>query len=169
MTTIAFRDGYLAADSCITTSTEAGGSRKFRCEKLYRVRSGNGLEAVVGLAGGAYDGLAFLDWYVSRTEAPPDRLLEGEADFCALVLTKHGLFEYDKWCRPERVLERFYAVGSGAKAALGALHMGASAKASVAVACKIDPYTAEPVVVMSLRTARPRRRADALNQPRLAR
>jgi hypothetical protein len=154
MTTIAFRDGIMAADSQVTVDSEGGGARKFRCEKLYRVKVRNGrktVPALVGLAGGSYDGLAFLDWLMGADPEPPTRLIEGEADFTALVLNKFGLFEYDKWCRPERVLEKFYAVGSGAKAALGAMHMGASATCAVAIACKIDPYSAPPIVSMSLK------------------
>ena len=150
MTTIAYRDGLLAADSRVTVDSDSGGARMFRCQKLYRVKTSDGTDAVVGLAGGAFDGLAFLDWLVSEDKHPPTRLLEGGADFTALMLNKHGLFEYDKWCRPDRVLEKFYAVGSGAKAALGALHMGASAEKAVKIACKIDPYSAPPIVVMGL-------------------
>lgn len=153
MTTICYRDGVMAADTRVTVDSHHGGARVFRCEKLYRVRVRNGkreVPAIVGLAGGAFDGLAFLDWLVGTDPEPPQRLIEGEADFSALVLNQHGLFEYDKWCRPERVLEKFYAIGSGAKAALGALHMGASARRAVAVAARIDPYTAAPIVTMRL-------------------
>ena len=145
----------MAADSRVTVDSEAGGSRVFRCIKLYRVKVHTPRKtnpAIVGLAGGAYDGLAFLDWLQgAANKEPPARLIEGEADFTALVLYRHGLFEYDKWCRPDRIKERFYAVGSGAKAALGAMHMGASARKAVAVACKIDPYTAPPIITMQLR------------------
>lgn len=150
MTTICYRDGVMAADSRVTIDSEGGGARVFRCEKLYRVKTYNGKRCLVGLAGGSFDGLAFLDWLVSKTSEPPQRLIDGDAAFTALVLNQHGLFEYDKWCRPERIIEPFYAVGSGAKAALGALHMGASARRAVAVACKIDPYTALPIVTMRL-------------------
>lgn len=155
MTTICYRDGVMAADTRVTVTCEAGGARAFRCEKLYRVKVKQGrreVPAIVGLAGGSFDGLAFLDWLVGATPEPPQRLIEGEAEFSALVLNKHGLFEYDKWCRPDRVLEKFYAIGSGSKAALGAMHMGASARRAVAVACRIDPYTAAPIVTMRLST-----------------
>lgn len=150
MTTIVYRDGIMAADSRVTVDSEHGGSRVQRGDKLYRVKTFNRGRCIVGLAGGSFDGLAFLDWLVSKATEPPQRLIDGDAEFTALVLNRHGLFEYDKWCRPERVLEEFHAVGSGAKAALGALHMGASARRAVAVACKIDPYTAVPIVTMRL-------------------
>lgn len=145
MTTIVYKDGVIAADSQVT----AGEARKFRCEKIYQVVV-HGLPAIVGLAGGAFDGLAFLDWLMGDKPEPPQRLIDGEADFTAIVLNKHGLFEYDKWCRPDKVLERFYAVGSGASAALGAMHMGATARQAVEVACKIDPFSGGPIVEMSL-------------------
>jgi ATP-dependent protease HslVU (ClpYQ) peptidase subunit len=77
-------------------------------------------------------------------------LIDGEADFTALVLTRKGLFEYGKYCRAERVLEPFYAIGSGCKAALGAMHMGADARRAVQVACKVDTYSGTPIVVMEL-------------------
>ncbi len=146
MTTIVVRDGVMAADSRVTVETDAGGSRVFRCEKLYRVSGG-----IVGLAGGAFDGLVFLDWLKDPKDSkPPDRLIAGDADFTAIYLTNTGLYEYDRWCRPEKVLEKFYAVGSGAKAALGALHMGASAVEAVKVACKVDPYSATPIKFLTL-------------------
>lgn len=150
MTTIAYRDGILAADSRTSIQTEAGGSRFFKCEKLYRVLRG-GVLNIVGLAGESASGLVFLDWYQSGDKETPEKLITGEADFTALVLNRSGLFEFDKWCRGEKILGRFYAVGSGAKAALGALHMGANARTAVRIACKVDPYSAGPIVTMSIK------------------
>ena len=153
MTTICYRNGIMAADSRVTHGDDAG-ARVHRCEKLYRITvhtKGKEYPAIVGLAGGAFDGLAFLDWLTGNDREPPQRLIDGEADFTALVLHRHGLFEYDRWCRPDRITEKFYAVGSGAKAALGAMHMGADARTAVAIACKIDPYTAVPIVSMTLK------------------
>jgi hypothetical protein len=144
MTTIVYRAGVMASDSLSTTTSEAGGSRKFKCVKMYRKA-----DAVIALAGETFAGLVFLDWYGTNAE-PPERLIHGDADFTALVLTKKGLFEYDRWCRGEQIRLPFYAIGSGAKAALGALHMGASAVQAVRVACKIDPYTRLPIVSMRL-------------------
>jgi hypothetical protein len=153
MTTIAFRDGVMAADSCISLQTEAGGARKFRCEKLYRkfVKNARGKTetVIIGLAGESAPGLVFLDWYGTDKDKPTD-LIEGGADFTALILTKRGLFEADAYCRPEKILNRFYAVGSGAKAAMGAMHAGATAIGAVKIAARIDPYTAGPFVTMGL-------------------
>jgi len=144
MTTVAYRGGIMAADSRVTYDSEAAGSRFFRTEKLFRKG-----KDIIGLAGESEPGLIFLDWYGSN-KAPPDALVDGGADFTALVLTRKGLFEYGKYCRGERVLEPFYAIGSGCKAALGAMHMGADAARAIRIACKVDTYSGTPIVVMKL-------------------
>lgn len=155
MTTIAFRDGILAADSRSTTDSESGGARVFRCEKLYRKRvktaETGGIEddIIFATAGETFSGLIFVDWYGSGKDVP-ELLVHGGADFSVLVLSRKGLFEFDKWCRGEKVLNTFYAIGCGAKAAMGAMHMGASAEKAVRIACLIDPFSAPPVVTMRL-------------------
>lgn len=151
MTTIVYRDGIMAADSRVTTESEAGGHIVHQCVKLFRK---NG--AIIGLQGESSPGMFFLEWFSSnKPKSPPSALMESEADFCALVLTKKGLFEYDKWCNAEPVMlprhRPFHAIGSGAKAAFGALAMGATARRAVAIACAFDPYTAPPVVWMALK------------------
>lgn len=147
MTTIVYRDGMMAADSQTTISTDAGGARKFRCEKLYRSKDG---KAIIGTAGESFPALKFVRWYGSGKKPPKE--LAG-TDFTCLVLTSSGLVEYDGHCEPDPVLEPFYAVGSGAKAALGALHMGATAEQAVEIACRIDPYSSPPIVTMRLEDA----------------
>lgn len=150
MTTIAICKGVMASDSQITTESEAGGSRKFNCVKLYPVTTKRGGRAIIAVSGETFAGLVFVDWYISGKRKGSERLLLGEADFSALVLRADGLFEYDKWCRGEKIEEKFYAIGSGAKAALGAMHAGCNAELAVEIACAIDTYSRLPVVVMNL-------------------
>jgi ATP-dependent protease HslVU (ClpYQ) peptidase subunit len=145
MTTIAVRAGIMAADSRVTIHTEEGGARMTQCIKIFRRK-----DAIIGLAGESEPGLVFLDWYGSGKPAP-SVLIDAEADFTALVLTAKGIFEYGKYCRPEKVRGKYWAVGSGCKAALGAMAMGATAEKAVEVACGIDPYTAPPVHVLKLK------------------
>lgn len=152
MTTIVYCRGVMAADSRVTVETEAGGSRVFHCEKLFRktVKEGRRkVPVIIATAGESAPGLVFLDWYGSGKE-PPQQLIDGDADFTCLILRADGLFEVDKYCRPERIIDPFYAVGSGAKAALGAMHMGAGARRAVEIACAIDPMSAPPIVTMRL-------------------
>lgn len=154
MTIIAYRDGVMAADSRVTVDSEAGGTRLFRCEKLFRktIKIGRRkkVPVIIGTAGESAPGLIFVDWYGSD-KPPPSQLIEGEADFTCLILRPDGLYEADKWCRPERIPHKFYAIGSGAKAALGAMYKGASAIEAVEITCKIDPLCSLPLVSMRLK------------------
>lgn len=164
MTVIAYKDGIIAADSRVSVESEAGGIRFFQCQKLFRKRvtiNGEEQEVIIATAGEGFPGLLFVDWYGSGKE-PIELLVHGDADFTCLVVTKDGLFEYDKWCRGEKILNEFYAVGCGAKGALTAMHMGASAKRACEVTCAIDPLCAPPIVTMRLKNAAPKTRRTRL-------
>lgn len=149
MTVIVFRDGTIAADSQTNVESESGGIRKFRCEKLFRKKTKDGAEIIIATAGHSSSGMVFVDWYGSGKK-PPRVLLDNEPDFTCLVLKKDGLWEYDSYCRGEKITEEFYAIGCGAKAALGAMHMGATAEQAVEITCKIDQFCSPPIVAMRL-------------------
>jgi hypothetical protein len=152
MTTIAYRDGIIAADSRMTYTTDAGGSRKHLCTKLYRKKVTEGkktYEVIIATAGESSPALIFVDWYGSGKPVP-DLLLYLGGDFTCLILTPKGLFEADVYCRPDQINEPFYAVGSGSKEALAAMHCGKSAIDAVRIAARIDPYTGGKIISDSL-------------------
>jgi hypothetical protein len=156
MTTIAYKNGVIAADSRVTVDSEAGGSRNFHTEKLFRRRVNiNGIEqeVIMATAGESAPGSLFVEQFGSGKSLPEIRDVFGDSDvdFTVLLVTQAGLFEVDKWCVMEPVYEPFYAIGSGAKLAMGAMEAGASAARAVEIACKRDPYTAPPVVTMRLK------------------
>lgn len=160
MTTIAYRDGILAADSCVTYSTEEGGSRRANCIKLFRKYVGlttpGGIEiqdCLIAVAGESGPGMLFVDAIFSPkhdVDATRELFTNAGADFTALVLTRNGLFEYDGWYRGELVLEPFWSVGSGCKVALGAMEHGASAREAVQAATIWDANTRGPIVSAQL-------------------
>jgi hypothetical protein len=142
LTTIAARAGVIAADSRETWSSEDGGSRVHLCKKLFRKRIGKGRRAydvILGTAGESAPGMIFVDWYGSGL-APPLAIL-AEGDFTILILKPKGIYVSDAYCREVPILEKFFAVGSGASAALAAMHCGKSAREAVVIASRIDPYT----------------------------
>lgn len=150
----------MAADSRATVESEAGGSRVYACRKLHRKTVAVGARrevVVIGTAGEIGPAALFLEWYGSGKPVPA-AFADEASDFDALVMTPRGVFRWDRFCRPERVLERFAAIGSGSKAALGAMWAGATAAQAVRYAAKVDPYTDGRVVSMRLRNkaARPR-------------
>lgn len=150
MTTIAFRDGYFASDSQYTHSSEddksGGSARKHVTMKLFRKRIRN-RDVILATAGDGSPGMLFVDWYGKRSK-PPAELRD--ADIEVLVWDGKKLLSFDGWCRSEEITEAFYAIGSGAKAALGAMHMGATSREAVEIAAKIDPYTGGDIVEMNL-------------------
>lgn len=172
MTTIAYRNGVIAADSRTTLETEGGGARMFLCEKLFRktvTLNGEQQEVIIATAGESSPGMVFVDWYGSGKDAPVDTFLTGEADFTCLVLQRDGLWEFDAYCHGIKILDEFYSVGSGAKAALAAMHMGASAAKAVEIACRIDHYSGPPVTTMRLSNGKPKVRLPKVRKEHDAR
>jgi len=151
VTTIAYRDGIIAADSRETWECEIAGIAVFnRCTKLTRY---DDIGAIIGTQGESFPGLVAEDWYVDNERSTngvekPD--FSGEEDFTLLILSRDGLTIMDCWLRPCKVNEKYFAVGSGSKVALGAMYMGATAEEAVKAASKIDPFTGGKVHVMSL-------------------
>lgn len=157
MTTIAFKNGVIAADSQVTVESDAGGARNFKTKKLFRrIVHINGVptDAILATAGESAPGSLFVEQWSSGKSLTEirDLFAFSAPDFSILVVTETGLFEIDKWCVMEPVYEPFYAIGSGAKLAMGAMEAGASAQKAVEIACRRDPYTALPVVTMRLKS-----------------
>lgn len=147
MTTIAYRNGIMAADSMESSDICEP------CIKLYRVKRGRNKGHIVGTAGAMFSGMVFLDWYSGGRKHMPssDRdIVSDDDDFMCLILRPDGLFKVNKSCRPVLVEAPFYAIGHGAGVALGAMEKGASARRAVEAACKWDPYTRGPIHTMRL-------------------
>lgn len=156
MTTIAYKNGVIAADSQVTVESEGGGARNFATKKLFPATvliKGAMTDVILATAGESAPGSLFVEAWGSGKTLPEVRELftYSEADFSILVVSPEGLFEVDKWCVLEPVYEAFYAIGSGSKLAMGAMEAGASAQKAVEIACRRDPYTALPIVTMRLK------------------
>jgi len=146
LTTIAYKDGVIAADSCATDEgSETAGAVKTQCEKLFR-KIVDGRNVIIATAGETAPGLTFVQWYGSGKKRP-SRL--ADADFTVLVLDDGVLYESGPWCVLEKVMAPFYAIGSGRKCALAAMACGKTALEAVEVASLFDPYTAGPFVWMT--------------------
>lgn len=144
MTTIAVKDGRIAADTCETIEGE-GGEYCRMCEKLFRIKVGGVTPAVIGLAGESGPGLLLMEWLQTGDGALRDMLRASDADFTAVVCYEDGrIVEYDRYCVAVEIRNTFHAIGSGAKAALGAFWHGANALEAVSCAARVDPYTKLP-------------------------
>ena len=145
MTTIAVRDGVMAADTL-------GYHSEKRClsKKLFRTGTGD----IIGICGNWTDGKVFVDWYdagANRDEPPKWRLQDGEkVDFQALVLTQDGTYWWSYDLVPDQLLNDFWSIGSGSFSALAAMHCGLNAQDAVLIAMKVDTGSGGDVQFMEL-------------------
>jgi ATP-dependent protease HslVU (ClpYQ) peptidase subunit len=141
MTTIAYRDGVVAAD---TQMSESGCA--YRTSKLHRIAGD-----IVAVSGEMYPAQRFLDWYAHR-EMTLD--FSDDHQFECLIATAGGqVFTVDRNMAflPVRLFRGgFYAIGSGRDFALAAMRCGKSAVDAVRIAAEFDTCTSTPIDQMKV-------------------
>lgn len=149
MTTIAYRDRTLAADSLVSGEMMRWGTTA----KLFRAPCG-WIGAACGDAGAASEFAQWMETLTFEIPAPPSFAApEFKSAVDGLLISHFGTI----WCwtgRPRLFpLEtEFTAIGSGAKIAMGAMAMGATAEQAVAVAAQFDVYTGGKIETLSIRS-----------------
>jgi len=133
MTTIAYRDGVLAADTLLNAI--AGHDRVTKLK-----RRGN---AVYGVAGVLVDCEALADWYFGPRNAPPKYFLIGDERPSAQIIVIHddGKVYSSGWGGHAVEVTSYVAIGSGSEYAVGAMYMGADAIHAVQAAMRHDTDT----------------------------
>jgi ATP-dependent HslUV protease subunit HslV len=136
MTTVAYRDGWMVADSQLTS----GNTMKHRVAKIERLPDGR----LVGLAGDWPSALRALAWIRAGgdPESTPDDLDDAT---CLMVASESGVALYDSDLTAMPLLDAFAAIGSGAEYAVGAMEAGATAEEAVLIACRRDPSSSFPI------------------------
>lgn len=149
MTTIAANRECMAAD---TRVSDENTGLSYPAAKIFRIR-----KSLFGTAGHGSICLVMVEWLrTSRNrESLYKQLGPDQRDQIRLLeLNPDGLFVWDGWGLPEKVLLDCYAIGSGAKAARALLAKGAEPKDAVDTAGELDFYTAPPVHVEYLKRKR---------------
>lgn len=139
MTTIVYRDGILAGDSRVTVEDMVSTDK---ATKVHRLRDGS----LFGWAGGVEDAERLRLSLRKRQDPPKLECIS------ALLIAPDGtisLYEGNIWI--EQKGERYYAVGTGAPYALGAMDAGASAVDAAKIAVKRDINSGGKVKTVSLR------------------
>ena len=156
MTTIAFKDGIMACDSCWTYYS----TQTTSLIKIQRLSSG----AMLGSAGDNDDRpvMALLDKIKTFDKLPSKAdLANTRCDFDGLLVLPRGKIvmitigpQDDNYAHYDGQLweanRGFAAIGSGTQLALGAMAAGKSAREAVAIACKFDVHSRLPVHTMTL-------------------
>lgn len=148
MTTIAYRDGIMAADSLLVKSALRAGS----VQKIWQAFDG-----IAGVSGSIVDAIAFRAWSTSNspemacTGSLPRRDSEQSYPHGYYVSNAGIIFGWDGASALVPVEEvPFVATGSGRELALGAMAAGASAEEAVRIAAQFDVYTGGRITTLSL-------------------
>lgn len=143
MTTIAANHNEMAADTRVTWEDPA--NSRLNSTTIVKIEYIN--DYIVGTSGDCAAGVRFIEWLKHGGRKP--KLCR---DFRALKLSSEGLFVIDgddtTWVRID---PQFYAIGSGAHYAIGAMEMGATPEQAVAISEKHDHYTGGPITVLKLK------------------
>lgn len=144
MTTIAYRDGIMAADSLAT----GGDVRRGEVAKLDTLADGTilGLTGSSGLAPLVCAWLAAGAKWEDRPKLPDGLTIGG-----LLVRPGGTVFVISTNFVLQQVTAEFHAQGSGNEIAIGAMAMGATAEQDVAVAAKFDIYTGGAITTLCVR------------------
>jgi hypothetical protein len=118
------------------------GSASFSVTKIYKIRG-----SLLGVCGNLEHAMQFIEW----RRKPGDKPVFADSTFSALELTTKGEI---LWWGTELVAvpieDEFYAIGTGAAYATGALEMGAKPAEAIRIAAKHDPSTSPEVQTMTL-------------------
>ena len=139
MTTIAFKDGIICADSGITCNEM---SITDDIPKIRRNKAGD----LAGAAGSRGYCHKFLEWFSAGEIGDT---IEASEDACAVIIRADGsIYVLDGGGR-FRMSRPNVAIGTGAPFAYAIMQSGGSAEEAVKIACELDIYSAGPVVSLS--------------------
>lgn len=143
VTTIAYRDGVLAADSRAYSGDKVPIGSKV---KIHRMDDGT----LLGVSTTSVGGDALVRRWVAAGCAPVTSDMLKPDSFTALMIRPNGEVFYAndnlEWTGP--LTGRFIAIGSGEQFALGALQMGATAVQAVEAAIALDPWSAGEITIL---------------------
>lgn len=146
MTTIAARDGVIAADTQLTTGRRRG------LEAYTKIRFIEGI-GLVGMAGVLMDMMAVLEAMEELNST--NIILPYDCDVSGCIVDLKGrnyTFNIaDDFKIRKMPVSKFVATGSGADYAYGALVHGATAKEAVQAACKLDIHSGGKVQTLNIK------------------
>lgn len=142
MTTIAANLECMAADTRVSVE----GCTHYHSTKLFRIG-----ESIFGTAGDGMMCLVMVDWLKgprNRKKLYENWTEHTERSSCWLLeLNPTGLFVWDGWGIPEKLMDKRYAIGSGQVAALRGMDLGQSPEDAVKAAPDYDQYSGAPIQV----------------------
>ncbi len=145
MTTVAVRDGIMAADTQGRYDNTI-----MEMHKIFKVR-----DELIGVSGDYDEAVQFIELYKKGNKyvVQHGNNNNGKEDnaFDYLLLNEKGLYLATGFYGPRiKIHGKFWAIGSGKDAAITAMRMGASAREAVKMASLCDVYTGSKIQVRKL-------------------
>ena len=132
MTTIAWKDGILAADKRSTDGNVA-----HTCTKMYRKKG-----YVIAFSGYVQEGLKFIEWWDKKKGKPPNK----DTDVLVMCIETGACVHWEAKSKIGIPVEdECTAIGTGAAIAIGAMEAGATAEQAIQIASKRDPNSGNGV------------------------
>jgi hypothetical protein len=144
LTTFAYRNGILVADSMVSVPVGASGYSVGTAKKVLKTKQG----WLVGGAGNLVDLHRFFRWVEEGMEE--DAGIKMANINGIVVKDKNTILQVEDELYPYVIDAEFYAGGGGEQFALGAMAMGASAEEAVKVAMKFSLGTGGKLQKVSL-------------------
>lgn len=133
MTTIAYTNGWISADSCCTIGNYTSNSKK-----LYIIPD----VGVVGFAGAGNAMFKIADWWLSGCEGEAPLPDTSRDESCVgLLVTRKGVFVLFDGIHPMSIDDPWFAIGSGSDFAISAMSLGKTSKEAVEHAMQFDAGT----------------------------
>lgn len=136
MTTVAWKDGILAADSQVTQDDV----KYLSADKITIINK----DLVISGAGDSNECLRMERWFKSvgaDWEEQIDKKPQVKKTYEAIVISKGRPYTIYRDGPPEPIAHPFYAIGSGWKFAMAAMYLGKSATEAVLLASQFDVNT----------------------------
>ena len=127
-----------------STSSEYGADSIVVLEGLEPVRKRPGMYI------GGTDDKAMHHLFAEVIDNSMDEAVAGHASWIEVELDKDGLWMWDKNLVRLEVRNKFYAIGTGAQYAMGAMEAGATPAEAVKISARYDEHTGLPIETMKL-------------------
>lgn len=144
MTTIAYRDGVMAADS-LATDDACG----LYVRKIVRLPDGD----MAGGAGDLNEVVQALSWLAGGSEGDPPAIAGS-----SILFTEAGRIHLASTGWPGIALKGYAAIGSGAQGALVAMRLGKSAAEAVEAVAGVDTNTGGEIDTLAYEPEKPKSR-----------
>lgn len=144
MTTVVY-DGRNPKQRVVAADSRVSGGVPLNTQKIHRVG-----RAVIAFCGDMEEALRFVAWYKDKRKPFPDFSREEDDEWEALVITKTKAEWWGPGGVPINIQEPYYAIGSGAEYAIGALDHGATLAEAMNIAVKRDNGSERPIVTIKV-------------------